>query len=58
MTLKVNVDFGENVEEIFNIKKSRASEIIAMLLDIELIEQAEPTKYKFKKWKLLKVVFL
>lgn len=47
---KYNYSFNrENVEEIFNIKKSRASEIIAMLLDIELIEQAEPTKYKFKK---------
>ncbi len=39
----------EDIEELFNIKKSRASEIIAMLLDNNLIEQASPTKYKFKK---------
>lgn len=39
----------EDVEKIFNVKKSRASEIISDLLDLGMIEQAEPTKYKFKK---------
>ena len=38
-----------NKNEIFNVKKSRASEIIALLLDSNLIESSEPTKYKFKK---------
>lgn len=39
----------EDVEEIFEVKKSRASEIISMLLDIGLIEPTTPTRYKFKK---------
>jgi predicted HTH transcriptional regulator len=39
----------EDVEKIFAVKKSRASEIISKLLDLDLIEDAEPTKYKFKK---------
>ena len=39
----------EDVAEIFKVKKSRASEVIALLLDSNLIEQSEPTKYKFKK---------
>lgn len=39
----------EDVEEIFKVKKSRASEIIAMLLTNDLIMPASPTKYKFKK---------
>lgn len=39
----------DNIEELLNIKKSRASEIISILLDSNLIEQSEPTKYRFKK---------
>lgn len=39
----------EDVEHVFGIKKSRASEIIALLLEKGLIQQSEPTKYKFKK---------
>lgn len=39
----------ENIEELFKIKKSRASEIIKLLINYDLIEAAEPTKYRFKK---------
>lgn len=39
----------EDIEEMFNVKKSRASEIIALLLDADLIESSHPTKYRFKK---------
>lgn len=39
----------EDIEEMFNVKKSRASEIIALLLDSDLVESSHPTKYKFKK---------
>lgn len=39
----------EDVTNIFNVKKSRASEIIALLLDSNLVEPSEPTKYRFKK---------
>ncbi len=39
----------EDVSEIFNVKKSRASEVITLLLDSNLIETSEATKYKFKK---------
>lgn len=39
----------EDVMEIFGVKKTRSSEIISMLLGNDLIEQASPTKYKFKK---------
>lgn len=39
----------EDVEQIFEVRKSRVSEIIALLLDKNLIQQSEPTKYKFKK---------
>mgnify|MGYP004503752001 FL=1 len=39
----------EDVAQIFSVKKSRASEIISLLLDSDLIEHSEPTKYKFKK---------
>lgn len=39
----------EDVAEIFKVKKSRASEVIDLLLDSNLIEQSDPTKYKFKK---------
>jgi len=39
----------EDIEEIFRVKKSRASEILSMLLANDLIMPASPTKYKFKK---------
>lgn len=39
----------EDIEKLFNVKKSRSSEIISMLLDVGLIEQSGPTKYRFKK---------
>lgn len=46
-----NYDFKrEDIESLFNVKKSRASEIITLLLEYNLIEPSEqPTKYKFKK---------
>lgn len=47
---KYQYDFNrEEIEELFNLKKSRASEIIALLLDCDLIESSSPTKYRFKK---------
>ncbi len=39
----------EEIEELFNVKKSRASEIIALLFECDLIEPTTPTRYKFKK---------
>lgn len=39
----------EDIEELFGVRKSRASEILALLLDCDLIEPSLPTKYKFKK---------
>ena len=43
-------DFNrEDIEQIFKVKKSRASEIIALLLEKQLITSAAPTRYKFKK---------
>ena len=39
----------ENIEEIFGVKKSRASDIITLLTISNLIETSGPTKYKFKK---------
>ena len=39
----------ENIEEIFGVKKSRASDIITLLANSNLIEVSGPTKYKFKK---------
>lgn len=39
----------EDIAEIFKVKKSRISEIIALLLDSNLIESSDPTKYKLKK---------
>ena len=39
----------EDVAKIFNVKKSRASEVITLLLNSDLIEPSEPTKYRFKK---------
>lgn len=39
----------EDIESLFNLKKSRASEIISLMLTSDLIEPTDPTKYKFKK---------
>lgn len=39
----------EDFEKIFSVKKSRVSEIISKLLDLGLIEDSEPTRYKFRK---------
>jgi len=39
----------ENIEEVLQVKKSRASDILALLLEYHLIEPTEPTRYKFKK---------
>lgn len=44
----------EDIEEQFNIKKSRASEIIALLLKYELIESCDSAKYIFIKNKVKK----
>ncbi len=39
----------EKIEEIFNVKKSRAAEIISTLINNNIIEMSHETKYKFKK---------
>lgn len=39
----------KDIEEIFHVKKTRASEIINLLTKNDLIETSSPTKYKFKK---------
>lgn len=39
----------ENIEELFSIRKSRASEILALLQKYDLVKPTEPTKYRFKK---------
>lgn len=39
----------EDIEEIFQVKKSRASEILSMLMDVDLLEAIESNQYKFKK---------
>ena len=39
----------EDIQNMFEIKKSRASEIIALLLKYNLIEDSESTRYIFKK---------
>ena len=39
----------ENVMSALNIKKTKASEIIKILLEVDLIKQSGPAQYKFKK---------
>ena len=39
----------EKIEEIFNVKKSRASEIISTLINNNIIENTHDAYYKFKK---------
>ena len=42
--------FGRNkVEKAFNVKKSRALDIINQLIRCDILEYAEENKYKFKK---------
>lgn len=42
--------FGrEKIEKKFNVKKSRALDIINQLINCDILEYAEATKYKFKK---------
>lgn len=43
-------DFNrDEVALIFGVKKSRASEVIALLMESNLIEHSDATKYRFKK---------
>lgn len=45
-----NYEFNrENVEHFYKVKKSRGAEIIKKLIENNIIEDASPTKYKFKK---------
>lgn len=39
----------DDIERILQVKRSRASDIIAMLYNSGLIVPASPTKYKFEK---------
>lgn len=39
----------KDILEIFNVKKTRASEIISLLIKSNIIEESENSKYKFKK---------
>lgn len=39
----------EKIEEFFSVKKSRAGEIIAILINNNIIENSYESKYKFKK---------
>ena len=39
----------DNIEKLLNIKKSRASDILSILLEYDIIESAGSTLYKFKK---------
>ncbi len=39
----------ENIVQLLGVKKSRASELIAILLENEFIKQGSPSKYIFKK---------
>ena len=45
-----DITFGrDKVEKAFSVKKSRALDIIKQLIDCDILEYAEDTKYKFKK---------
>ena len=49
-----NVGFYElfsrdDIKNILQVKDTRATNIISLLLDLELIAKKEGTKYKFKK---------
>ena len=50
MNYKYNVIFTrEDVKVFFGVKNSRASEIIALLLGNDMIENVEASKYKFRR---------
>lgn len=44
-----NVFTRENVKDFFHVQNSRASEIVALLLTNNMIENEEGSKYKFKR---------
>lgn len=44
-----NMFSREDIKNILNIKDTRATNLISLLLDLELIIKAEGTKYKFQK---------
>lgn len=44
-----NMFSREDIKNILNIKDTRATNLISLLLDFELIVKAEGTKYKFQK---------
>lgn len=44
-----NMFTRENVKDFFNVQNSRASEIVALLLTNNMIENVEGSKYKFKR---------
>lgn len=44
-----NMFSREDIKNILNIKDTRATNLISLLLDLELIVKAEGTKYKFQK---------
>lgn len=44
-----NMFSREDIKSILNIKDTRATNLISLLLDLELIVKAEGTKYKFQK---------
>ena len=44
-----NMFSREDIKNILNIKDTRATNLISLLLDLELIAKAEGTKYKFQK---------
>lgn len=44
-----NMFTREDIKEFFNVKNSRASEIVALLLTNNMIENVEGSKYKFKR---------
>ena len=39
----------DDIENILEVKKSRSSEILSLLIDNELIYSCAPAKYMFKK---------
>ena len=39
----------ETVEKCFGVKKSRALEIISILIDHNIVEYAQESKYRFKR---------
>ena len=46
-----NIFSREDIKNILNIKDTRATNLISLLLDLKLIIKSEGTKYKFQKQK-------